>query len=471
MASDLFGKGNTSRPAPQERESLRARWAAASNESMVRESKIDWITLVLLLTIMIMGWLNLYSISRTDDPAIFSFSTYHGKEAFFLLGAIAFGTFILFMDTKALEITSYVAYGLAIVGLLAVFLFAKVTGGATSWIEIGGIKIQPTEFAKVATLMALAKFMSRYNFNLKNRSDVLTMIGIILLPMILVLMQNDAGSALVFVALVLVLFREGLHPLIMIGGLLLVADVAISLLFSTTKYLAFYIAAYHIIVFLFSFFGLFRRRFLGLHIAAFLFLVMIPLTVSYVVKPYQSARFRVLVASEADMKGEDVSQGTEEEKEKSKKANKELQKVKYNYIQSLVAVGSGKMWGKGFGGSTHTRGDFVPEEQTDYIHCVFSEEHGFVGSTILIILFFLLVARIIHVAENSKTTYARIFGYGVATIFMIHIIINIGMSIGLVPTIGIPLPFFSYGGSSAISFTTMMFILMNHYSYRTNILT
>jgi rod shape determining protein RodA len=483
MGSDAYGKSGGSssklgsKPPSREKPSLRERWAATTNESMVRDSKIDWITITLLLVIILIGWFNLYSISRTDDPYIFAFKTYHGKEALFLLASFAVGVLILFLDTKFVEFVSYIAYGAAIFALLAVFVFSKVTNGASSWFEVGGIKIQPTEFAKVATLMALAKFMSRYNFNLKNRNDVLTMLGIVFLPMALVLLQNDAGSALVFMALVLVFFREGIHPLIMIGGLLLTAVGAISLLFSTSKYLPIYIGIPILLIFVFSWIYLFRRRFALLHLLGCAFLILIPFTVTKVVKPYQSARFRVLVASEKDMKKgkeSDLVDGTDAENERAKQQKKdahELDKVYYNYIQSLVAVGSGKVWGKGFGGSTHTRGDFVPEEQTDYIHSVFSEEHGFVGSTVLIILFFLLVARIIHLAENSKTAYARVFGYGVAVIFMIHITINIGMSIGVVPTIGIPLPFFSYGGSSVLSFTTMMFILMNHYSYRTNILT
>ncbi len=467
MGIEEYRKGNT-KSQTAERQSLRDRWAAASNDAMVRDSKVDWITLGLLLLIIGMGWLNLYSISRTDDPSFFNFSTYHGKQAVFLLAGLAIGTLILFMDTKFVEFVSYIAYGAAIVALIAVFLFSRATHGASSWFEVAGIKIQPTEFAKVATLMALAKFMSRYNFNLKNRSDVLTMLGIVFLPMALVLLQNDAGSSLVFLGLVLVFFREGLHPLIMIGGILLAVVGAISLLFSTNPYMWVYLAVPLIGIFTYSFLYLFRRRFLGLHLGILLFLILIPFTVTKVVKPYQSARFRVLVTPEKDMKHVNAK-GKKGDTEK--KEDKELKAVYYNYIQSLVAVGSGKLWGKGFGGSTHTRGDFVPEEQTDYIHCVFSEEHGFVGSSVLIILFFLLVVRVIHLAENSKTVYARVFGYGVATILMIHITINIGMSLGVVPTIGIPLPFFSYGGSSILASTTMMFILMNHYSYRHNILT
>jgi rod shape determining protein RodA len=423
-----------------------------ANESTVRESKVDWITIGLYLGIVILGWINLYSTSRSDDPSFINFNSYHGKEAIFLMGSFVMGVLVLFMDTKFLEFVSYIYYGLTILALVAVLFVSKVSG-ATSWFEVGGVKIQPTEFAKVATLMALAKTMSRYNFSLKNRSDLLTVLGIVFLPMALVLAQNDAGSALVFCCLILVFYREGLHPLILLALLLITIVGFVSLVFSTHKLLPVYLLIPLLILGFISYWYIFRRRFIMVHIVALGFLLVIPFTVTMVVKDYQSARFRVLVASDEEIKNDEA-----------------LKKVSYNYIQSLVAVGSGKLLGKGFGKSTHTRGDFVPEEHTDYIHCVFGEEHGFVGSTTLILLFFLLVARVIYISENSKTVYARVFGYGVAAILIIHVVVNIGMSIGLVPTIGIPLPFFSYGGSSVIAFSLMLFILMNHYSYRSNIL-
>jgi rod shape determining protein RodA len=427
-----------------------------ASETTVRESKVDWITIALYMGIVILGWINLYSTSASDNPSVFNFNSHHGKQAFFLLGSLGMGILVLFMDTKFVEFVSYIFYGATILALVAVLGVSKVNAAA-SWFEIGGVKIQPTEFAKVATLMALAKTMSRYNFSLKNRSDVLIILGIIGLPMILVLAQNDAGSALVFCSLILVFYREGLHPLILLGLLLVVAVGFISLMFSTEKWLPLYLLIPLLLVGFISFWYIFRRRFLGFHLLVLFFLVSIPFTVTFVVKDYQSARFRVLVASDDEIA-------------RARKDDPALKKVSYNYIHALVAVGSGKVLGKGFGKSTHTRGDFVPEEHTDYIHCVFGEEHGFVGSTALILLFFLMVARVIYVAENSKTIYARVFGYGVASIFIIHVVVNIGMSIGVVPTIGIPLPFFSYGGSSVIAFSLMMFLLMNHYSYRTNIL-
>ncbi len=454
-----------------------------ANET-IRESKIDWITIGLYLLVVLVGWLNLYSTSKEEATTIINFSSFHGKEAVFILASLGLGTLIMFLDTKFLEFLSYIFYGLCIFLLLAVLAVASVNG-ANSWFEIGGVKIQPTEFAKVATLMALAKYMSRFNFSLNNRNDLLWAVGIVALPILLVLAQNDAGSALVFMGLIIVFYREGLHPLVLVGGLLLVAVTAVSLLFSTTANLPYYILPFVILALVGSFIGIFRYRFLALHLVTLVFLIAIPFGVTKVVKPYQSARFRVLVApdpkavdpEEEKARKEAFARMTPEQKaeriEELKVINegkRELKKVRYNYIHSLVAVGSGGVWGKGFGNSTHTRGDFVPEEHTDYIHCVFSEEHGFVGSTLLLILFFAFIARIYYISENAKSDYARVYGYGVGAILMVHVIVNIGMSIGVVPTIGIPLPFFSYGGSSMLSFSIMVFILINNYSYRTNVL-
>lgn len=455
-----------------------------ANDTSLRESKIDWITIGIYFVIVLIGWLNLYSSSQDEAASLVNITSHHGKEAIFIFASLGLGALILFLDTKFLDFISYIFYGFTILLLLAVLATSAVSG-ASSWFELGGFKLQPTEFAKVATVMALAKFMSRYNFSLKNRNDLFIAIGFVALPILLVLAQNDAGSALVYTSLILVFYREGLHPLVLIGGLILVMDAAVSLMFSTSKYLPLFIAPFIFVIIAYSFFGIFRRRFLLLHVAAAVFLILIPFGVTKVVKPYQSARFRVLVAPDPhirDVKAEKAAQEAFEkmtpeqkvariaEKKIEDDGKRELKKVHYNYIHSLVAVGSGGLWGKGFGNSTHTRGDFVPEEHTDYIHCVFSEEHGFFGSTLLLILFFLLVARIIYVAENSKSDYARVYGYGVAAILMVHIIVNIGMSLGVVPTIGIPLPFLSYGGSSMLAFTLMIFILVNHYSYRTNVL-
>ncbi len=427
---------------------------------MVRDLKIDWITLGLYLLIVLMGWFNLYSISSEENASIINFSSFHGKQAFFILVSLGIGMLILFLDTKFLELTSYVAYGAALLALMAVLTMSKVSGAA-SWFEIGGFKIQPTEFAKVTTLMALGKYMSRFNFTFNKSRDFMMVAAGLFLPMAMVLLQNDAGSALVFLGMIFMLYREGLHPafLIILGITALVGVVSILLqdvenaMGILLVILVVGTAGAVVMLILAE-----KMRFVWVVVITGVFLCTLPLAVKFVVKPYQSARIRVLVASD------------EKIQEEKKKGDDSLLKARYQLRESLVAIGSGGLAGKGYGNGTHTRNDFVPEEHTDYIFCVIGEEHGFLGTGTILILFFCLILRIIYLAENSKSRYARVYGYGMASIIFMHLFVNVGMTIGLVPTIGIPLPFFSYGGSSMIAFTMMLFILMNHYSYRSNIM-
>ena len=420
--------------------------------SIVRESKIDWFAMSLVLIMLAFGWVNLYSISKTDGAGVLDLSTHHGRQGLFILFSLAMGGFILYLDTKFMEFISYIAYGASLILLAAVFTVTAVKGAA-SWFEFGGFKFQPTEIAKVTTIMALAKFMSRYNFSLRNNADLLTAVAIAVVPMLMVLLQNDAGSALVFLGLIFVFYREGLHPFVLIGGGLVAVNGVLSVMFSDQSDFKYYLMGFFALLGLLSFFFVFRMRFIVLHFIAVGFMCMLPFVVGSALKPHQSARLRVLAASDAKIK-----------------ADKELDRTYYNLRHSLVAIGSGGILGKGYGKSTHTRGDFVPEEHTDYIFCVVSEEHGFVGSFLSILMLFLLLWRLIYMAERSKSRYALILGYGAASVIFMHVFINIGMTIGLLPTVGIPLPFFSYGGSSTISFVTMMFVMQNHYSYRTNLL-
>lgn len=420
--------------------------------SSVRESKVDWFAMVLVLLMLGLGWLNLYSISKTDGNGLLDLTTHHGRQGLFILFSLAMGGFILYLDTKFLEFVSYIAYGVSLVLLAAVFTVTAVKGAA-SWFEFGGFKFQPTEFAKVATIMAMSKFMSRYNFSLRNNADLLTGIAIGVVPMLMVLLQNDAGSALVFLGLIFVFYREGLHPFVLIGGGLVGLNGVLSVMFSDHDDFKFYLMGFFTLLGILSFIFVFRRRFIVLHIIAIGLMCGLPLVAGSVLKPHQSARLRVLAASDDKIS-----------------SDAELNKTYYNLRHSMVAIGSGGVLGKGFGKSTHTRGDFVPEEQTDYIFCVVSEEHGFVGSSLVIIMLFLLLWRLIYMAERAKSRYALVLGYGAASVIFMHVFINVGMTIGLLPTVGIPLPFFSYGGSSTISFVMMMFIMQNHYSYRTNLL-
>jgi rod shape determining protein RodA len=418
----------------------------------VRESKVDWAAMTLVLLMLLLGWLNLYSISKTEGGGFLDLSTYHGRQGLFILFSLALGGFILYLDTKFMEFVSYFAYGASLVLLAAVFTVTAVKGAA-SWFEFGGFKFQPTEFAKVTTVMALAKFMSRYNFSMRNRSDLVTAIAIAVVPMLMVLLQNDAGSSLVFVGLVFVFYRLGMHPFVLIGGGLVGLNGVLAVMFSDHSDFKYYLMGFFVLLGILSFLFVFRMRFVVIHIAAILFMCAIPFLAGKALKPHQSARLRVLAASNAKIR-----------------ADKELDKTYYNLQHSMVAIGSGGFLGKGFGKSTHTRGDFVPEEQTDYIFCVVSEEHGFLGSFLVILMLFLLLWRLIYMAERAKSQYALVLGYGAAAIIFMHVFINVGMTIGLLPTVGIPLPFFSYGGSSTISFVTMMFVMQNHYSYRTNLL-
>lgn len=478
---------------------------------MRKEISIDWLIIALLGAMIMMGWFTVYSTSTSDDSWILDLNAFHGRQLLFILVAIGLGIGIMMLDTKFIEFVSYIAYGLSIFLLLVVLGLGKVTNGALSWIPIGPFSLQPSEFAKVATLLALAKFMSRYNFSLRKISDLAISGGMVLLPMILIVAQNDMGSALVFASLIFMFFREGLHPMVLIGIFLVgltgtitifmddidgyvfkiiwfmfillsvsngailwfkkerpqairvfaaggigIAITAIPVFFVESLFTQVIIFTMVILTYLtIAVITGFSRKNFSLVFTAIIFvaLAFVSGSIGAVTKNYQRLRFKVLILSEEDVKG-----------------NRELESAIYNLRQSKLAIGSGGVWGKGYKQATHTKGDFVPEEHTDFIFCVIGEEHGWVGSMIVLILFFLFLSRILYLAENSKSRFARVYGYGAASIIFFHLMINIGMTIGLVPTVGIPLPFFSYGGSSMMAFTMMTFILVNHYSYRVNIL-
>lgn len=408
---------------------------------------------MIYLVVSLLGWANLYSTTMADAPSIFSFESLAGKQLFFIAISFGLGLLILLLDTKFLEISSYFFYGLTIAALLGILLVAKMVSGANSWFEFGGFKLQPTEFAKVATVMALARWVSRFNFNLYRGWDLLVSAGIVLLPMSLVLAQNDAGSALVFLSLIFVFYREGMPQIVLWILGLFALNGAISIIFAQSLLLKIGLSSIVIILAIISILFLVRQRLIGIHailVGMMLLVIWVP---NFVAKPHHTARMRVLVASPQEIE-----------------ADPDLDAVYYNLRMSLVAIGSGGLTGKGYGNATHTRGDFVPEEHSDYIHCVIGEEHGFLGSAAMLLLFLLVVGRLFFLGENSKSIYARVLGYGFGSIIFFHVFINVGMTIGLLPTVGIPLPFFSYGGSSSLAFGMMMFVMMNHYSYRRNIL-
>ena len=419
---------------------------------MRRKLNIDWFTLILYALLVTAGWLNLYSLSSDTGSSVFNLDTYHGKQLFFILVSIGLGVLVMLLDTKFLEFLSYGVYGAALLALIGVLIVGTATKGATSWFNLGGFSLQPSEFAKIATLMALGKFMSRHNYSMAKLSDLLISIGLVVVPMLVILLQNDAGSALVFFSLIIMFYREGLHPLMLVTiGLTGAVGVATLLLADLPFGPLYILLPLALIIGVSLYFQ--KGKFAGIHVGVFVYFAVIIFSLNVLVKDYQRARIQVLVASEEAIK-----------------ASPALKKVAYNLRESKVAIGSGGLWGKGYGNATHTKGDFVPEEHTDYIFCVVGEEHGWTGSALVLTLLFMMVARILYLAENSKSRYSRIYGYGAASILFFHILINVGMTIGLIPTVGIPLPFFSYGGSSMLAFSLMIFILINHYNYRVNIL-
>lgn len=412
-----------------------------------KELAVDWLLVSLYAIFVILGWLNIYSVSKPDaNSPWFSFDTYYSRQLFFIGIGIFLALIILVIKTQLLNILSYWLYGLTIIMLLLVTFIGQTVHGAKSWFMIGSFGVQPSEFAKITTIMALSQFMSHYSFSLDKIFHRIVAVCIILVPMLLTILQHDTGSALVFTSLIFVFYREGLS----IGYLILIfLAIALALLSLITGKI--WALGILLLLVLTSFFFLNHRRNLFLHITALfiygILIVGVDWFVGNVLEPHQRNRIYALINPGVDPLG-----------------------VGWNITQSKIAIGSGGIFGKGFLNGTQTKFDFVPEQHTDFIFCTIGEEHGWIGTTFLIILFFLFLYQIINIAETSKTKYARVYAYGIASIFLYHYAINVGMAIGLAPVIGIPLPFFSYGGSSMISFSIMIAILLNHYANRVNIL-
>tara|TARA_B110000116_G_scaffold154155_1_gene133287 strand:- start:4677 stop:5939 length:1263 start_codon:yes stop_codon:yes gene_type:complete len=409
---------------------------------------VDWVTIYLFVALVFFGWINIYASQYNDDQSlIFDFSQRHGKQLIFI-GASFFVAFIvLIIDWKFFDAFSYFLYGVIILLLVGLFIWGTATAGAISWFNIGNYKFQPSEFAKFATILALAKYLNTHGIKLQSFQTKLKSFLIISLPLLLITLQNDLGTALVFLSLILVLYREGLS-----GNILFIGLVA-AILFIVTLFLNKFIfigilVAISLLLFLFS-----RRKkkefivILSGLVMAVSFVFSVSYIFSNILAPHQVERINILLGREIDPHG-----------------------AGYNLIQSKIAIGSGGFFGKGFLEGTQTRFDFVPEQSTDFIFCTIGEEWGFFGSLIFIVVFVALLIRIINLAERQRSTFCRIYGYGVASVLFVHFAINIGMTIGLAPVIGIPLPFISYGGSSLIGFTILLFIFLNLDSYRLQIL-
>ena len=410
---------------------------------------IDWISVCLYLFLLLFGWINIYASQYNDDQMIlFDFTQRHGKQLIFIVVSILVAFIILIIDWKFFETFSYILYVGIILLLISVVFWGNETGGATSWFEIGNYyKFQPSEFAKFIAILALAKYLNTHNIRMQARKTKIISFIIILVPLILIILQNDLGTALVLLSLILVLFREGLSGNVLVFGLVIAVLFVITLLLDKFIFSSILIAI-ALIIFLFS-----RRtkKELIVTLSGLALAISFVLSVNYiftkVLSSHHVERIDILLGREIDPQG-----------------------AGYNLIQSKIAIGSGGFFGKGFLQGTQTRFDFVPEQSTDFIFCTIGEEWGFFGSLIFISVFIALLLRIISLAEKQRSKFCRTYGYGVASILFFHFAINIGMTIGLAPVIGIPLPFISYGGSSLVGFTILLFIFLNLDSYRLQIL-
>ncbi|MCD6091880.1 MAG: rod shape-determining protein RodA [Bacteroidales bacterium] len=409
---------------------------------------IDWWLVILYLLLVTIGLFSIYSaVYNPAHPSLFDRSQRYGSQFIWIVTALVFAFVILMIDVKFFTSFSYLIYGASMLLLLIVLLFGKEVAGSKSWIDLGVFSFQPAEFAKLATNLALARYLSGLNINLNKSKNILVAGAFLIVPIALVLLQNDTGSALVYVAFVLVLYREGFSGNFLLMGLITVVLFVLTLMVG--KYIVLGIVLTMAII-LFLLTQKVRKNLIMLFGMFFLIIAFI-FSVDYafenILQPHQKTRIEVLLGKKTDFQG-----------------------VGYNVNQSLIAIGSGGFRGKGFLQGTQTKYKFVPEQSTDFIFCTIGEERGFLGSSLVIILFMVFLIRLLFVAERQRSAFSRIYGYGVASILFFHLAVNIGMTIGLAPVIGIPLPFISYGGSSLWAFTILLFIFIKMDSYRLELL-
>ena len=410
--------------------------------------RLDWLLILVYLLLVSFGIINVYSATYSETlDGIFDVSQPVGKQVFFLVFSFFIGIIILSVNSKFFEQFALVGYFVTIILLLGLFIFGKTVSGATSWYSIGGLSVQPSEMAKVSTALMIASFLSKFQSDLKTPRTLLKIGAYVLLPFLLIVLQPDPGSALVFGAFFFPLFREGLNYayLIIFFSLLFLFFITLSFHFGIV------IGIISLVIFLIYYF--IKKMNPKLKIWPFIIFLIISIGFSFsvdyifnnVFQQRHRDRINIVLGKEVDTQG-----------------------VGYNINQSKIAIGSGGLNGKGFLEGTQTKGDFVPEQHTDYIFSTIAEEWGFLGSFFLIFLFCFLISRMILQAEKQTNKFRRIFSYGSAGLIFTHFFINIGMSLGMVPTIGIPLPFISYGGSSILAFSIMIFIHLNFDANRLN---
>lgn len=398
----------------------------------------DWLTIFMYIALVFMGWMNIYSASLNDAAqGYFDFSQIYGKQMMWIVFSAILIIFILAIDAKFYERFASVIYLGSILSLVGLFIFGRTIAGQTAWYDFGGFSIQPSEFVKATTALALAKYVSDIQTNMKEFRHQVNAFLILAIPCFLILLQPDPGSALIYAAFIFPLYREGLHGIYLLIGLCLsavfVATLAVGSIWTS-------IAVVSIGALIF-----FIKRKKRPNAMKYIFIIVssivLTLSVGYifenVFKQHHRDRFNIVLGKEVDARG-----------------------IGYNTHQSEIAISNGGLFGRGWTQGTQTKGDFVPEQHTDYIFSTVGEEWGFVGSMVVILLFVGLMIRIIFRAERQKSQFARVYGYSVVAIFFAHFFVNIAMVIGIFPTVGIPLPFFSYGGSALWGFTILLFIFV-----------
>ena len=464
---------------------------------------LDWLTVGLFLVLVIFGWLNIYGASYTfDQTSIFDFSNRAGKQFAWILGSLVLGIVLLLIDYKTYDVLAYIAYGAMLILLLITPLLAHDIKGSLSWISLGPVSLQPAEFAKCIVALAVAKYMGRYEYKLRTWRDLIVPFALIGVPaLIIMVLQKETGSALVFAAFLLVFYRQGMSGYVLWIGVAAVALFIISIRFGEiplpfgtgsvgiltcmmllTAVEIFFICKEHkmkwqplilcgsvaaiygicllinlwvtvpfnwvsmgvvLALILYNIFvSIYWRKWALLIVAAFSlgcigYTQACDFVFTRVLQPHQRTRIEVLLGMKEDLAG-----------------------AGYNVNQARIAIGSGRFMGKGYLKGTQTKLQFVPEQDTDFIFCTVGEEWGFVGSVGVLLVYLFFILRLIEIAERQRTIFTQIYAYSVASIFLFHLMINVGMVLGLLPVIGIPLPFFSYGGSSLWGFTLLLFILL-----------
>ena len=464
---------------------------------------VDWITIGVFLLLVVFGWLNIYGASYTfDQTSIFDFSNRAGKQFTWIMGSLLMGIVLLLIDYKTYDVLTYFAYGAMLLLLLATPFLAHDIKGSMSWISLGPVSLQPAEFAKCIVALAVAKYMGRYDYKIRTWRDLIVPFALIGVPaLIIMILQKETGSALVFAAFLLVFYRQGMsgyilwmcvaavalfilsirfggialplgsgsvgmlscmllltaveiyfvckehrmrwQALILIGsvtliyGICLILNIWVTMPFGwISAGIVVALAIYTVVI------SVYWRKYMLLLVALFsLFCIGYTQACDFVftkvLQPHQRIRIEVLLGMKEDPAG-----------------------AGYNVNQARIAIGSGRFFGKGYLNGTQTKLQFVPEQDTDFIFCTVGEEWGFVGSIGVLLVYLFFILRLIEIAERQRNTSTQIYAYAVASIFLFHLTINVGMVLGLLPVIGIPLPFFSYGGSSLWGFTMLLFILL-----------